>query len=468
MNEERREFNDYRVPRILPPMQQQQQRYRPYNLEPQSFADPRVRSQDRPHSHKHRKPVKPIKPLVDPPTSSRIAYGPWKFASGDTGGNHGVNSECGPFAQVLPKSTIPVKPDGLPLPFSEPAPVLPPEGEKDFSNNHDIDSKGGVEFSGVLSKSLEYKEMCRGRGLYCHWCDLGMPNIEAYQQHLLGQRHMKMLKKEGLEDEIGTPSQARANTGLIGGNEGLKIMFCIVCKEECYSNKLGPHVTRSKHLAAENNWKRMNKRLPRFIDMFVEKGMVPVAPTSMNKLHCKVCNITLSSFEELEIHNAGKKHCRALAALSDDEPKSFHCKLCDVHCTSEAGLQNHLSGKKHAMMKDQGKSTNTSNDHDTTPTYSCDICNITCTSVEQLKDHFMKPEHFLNVSTNSGGMGNTGLAHSQPMRTQPGIQSPQAPPSGGYGAAMIPSGYNYYNNPPAMPSTYQYNASTSSWQYYRS
>ena len=273
------------------------------------------------------------------------------------------------------------------------------EGEVTMSGDFSLDDESsGMQFVGISSKSLEQKKIRMERGLYCAICDMAVSCIDQYQSHLIGARHKKMLKRRGLDDELGTPSKARVNTGLVPVDTSIKMVQCIVCGEMCESNNLAPHVTLQKHLTMEKKWELLKKPIPRFIDMFVEKGSVPVLPMSNDVPYCKACNVIVSSYEELEQHNKGKKHLKMVKKEMEQEKSNLYCKVCDVHATCEKGMQDHYNGKKHAMqvLKLQEKETETQNDQQA-PVFSCDVCNTVFCTDEELKEHFSKDEHFNNI-----------------------------------------------------------------------
>ncbi len=269
----------------------------------------------------------------------------------------------------------------------------------DFSTD-DVNNTG-VQFVGLNPQSLEEEreEIIYGRGLYCTICALGMSDIEQYQKHLLGLKHKKMLKRRGLDDEIGTPSQARVDTGLAIQDNNIKILECVVCGEECHSNCLGPHITKQSHLDIENRWRLLQKTIPRFIDMFVEKGSVPITTSTTDVPYCKICDLNVSSFEELQVHMKGKKHLKMAQKVDEQHKIVYHCKICDIHATSESGLQAHYNGKKHALKVLNIDEIKTSITTVTTsrPVFSCDLCNITFCTDSELKEHYTKDDHFSNI-----------------------------------------------------------------------
>ena len=285
------------------------------------------------------------------------------------------------------------------LPFNQDQRAV---GGGEFSNDN---LSADDQFTRVTSRAIQLKEERRGRCLYCNLCDLAVENIDQYQDHLMGMKHNKMLKKKGWEDELGTPSQARINTGLVPVDTNVKTMRCAVCEDKCQSDCLGPHIATQNHISAENKWRLLGKHIPRFVDMFVEcdnSEEVVATPVNTGTPFCSICDVTLSSFEGLDTHNKGRKHSKNVQQLHQDSKEDLFCKVCNIRTTSKLGMKEHYNGKKHAlkvleMTVDTASNTAATTSNDSNSSSVCDVCNSVFCSDEELKEHYKKDEHFANI-----------------------------------------------------------------------
>ncbi len=334
-------------------------------------------------------------------------------------------------------------------------------GGGEFSNDK---LSAANQFKGVTSKAIEFKEEKRGRCLYCNLCDLAVGNIDQYQNHLMGVKHNKMLKKKGLEDELGTPSQARINTGLVPVDTSVKTMRCVVCEDMCQSNCQGPHIARQSHINAENKWRLLGRHIPRFVDMFVEcensKEEAAVStPINTGTPFCSICDLTLSSFEELDIHNKGRRHSKNVSQLHLDHKDDLLCKVCNIRTTSQLGMKEHYNGKKHALKVLE--STNhadttvisnaaTSSNDTTSAVFMCDVCNSVFCSDQELKEHYKKDEHFTNIKRKVLESVRPPHPPTQAAMTHAAFQQQYAVACQLYQqqAYLAQTGYPYYYQPP--------------------
>ncbi|XP_011402777.1 PREDICTED: uncharacterized protein LOC105312099 [Amphimedon queenslandica] len=298
----------------------------------------------------------------------------------------------------------------------------------------------------------------KGKSLYCSFCDVTTTDIEQLQIHLLGAKHLKTLRKLGIEDEIGTLSEAAKEVNEAFGNTlvpppQVKFLYCKVCRGTPFSDQLGPHIASAAHIDAEKNWKFRGRVLPSFKNMFSEEelGEEEIEPTGEPApeetykgalpLQCKLCNVYATSFEEFKKHLVGKRHQGMVrksalegAGVMGSTPvatiqpfQSYYCEICKVTCVNQQSLDIHFKSTEHACNVLVGGNTTGG----VAPgTQYCDVCEKTYDKKEW-SEHFTNGEHSMNFQKKTArGYPNTnpGTAPIPPTQINTNYQQQQPTP----------------------------------------
>ena len=147
----------------------------------------------------------------------------------------------------------------------------------------------------------------------------------------------------------------------------------------------------------------------------------------LNRGHCNICNLALTSVQHMEQHLSGRKHKNAkalklpvsgqpisnvgpeigqvnvnvtssgmpannLPALNqgsgviESRPGFFYCDVCKVETSGEENYQRHLKGEKHRKKLTRGGT-------DKPDVYVCDICKVECSGEDNYKQHLAGEKH---------------------------------------------------------------------------
>ena len=164
----------------------------------------------------------------------------------------------------------------------------------------------------AITKTPATKDPVIKESFKCLVCEIDLNSSVVYEQHIKGQKH---LKKAGLASLIPPKAPKTGN-----GSEEVKEMSCDICNVHVIGqSNLDAHLAGKKHEMKVKNEQKLSdpsaKPNPRRVP--------PVAPNKTTDepkpepARCEICDLSLSTKDQLTIHLAGKKHLKKLSSMSN-------------------------------------------------------------------------------------------------------------------------------------------------------
>jgi len=158
----------------------------------------------------------------------------------------------------------------------------------------------------------------------CEECNIVLQRKVEYDAHIIGKRHMKMLRKKELQEKLEKEQAAEAVPGsdkktkdLIVIDPKTSFRTCTVC-----SIKFESPQTEQNHVNGKKHKIKVQKLLTRCSQpippkngsqpMPPKKGSQPKPPKRGYVGRCEVCQVNYTSPEIMKTHLLGKKHNKKL------------------------------------------------------------------------------------------------------------------------------------------------------------
>lgn len=114
----------------------------------------------------------------------------------------------------------------------------------------------------------------------------------------------------------------------------------------------------------------------------------PLQSVWTKELFCDVCLVPFTGPEAQEMHLKSEKHRKKLEQkVGSDKPGFVICDICKVECSGEENYKQHLLGAKHKKKAGQTSSSSISG------YYFCDVCKVECSGEVNFKQHLIGEQH---------------------------------------------------------------------------
>ena len=93
---------------------------------------------------------------------------------------------------------------------------------------------------------------------------------------------------------------------------------------------------------------RLKKKSPdKILARMQEHAAKGTAAQASKKYYCDVCERACRNRNDLERHNAGRRHLGKVKKANSGVVNKYRCEICSYACTKPSGLERHQAGKLH-------------------------------------------------------------------------------------------------------------------------
>jgi hypothetical protein len=289
----------------------------------------------------------------------------------------------------------------------------------DFSENRpklntsETNSSKKINDISLLSNNIENVTANQSNRFHCNICDIFLNAKVVFDQHLVGQKHLKRVTQGNQPVE----SIAEANSDKLC----FKCEICNILNLSKYShaqhvlgqrhlkklaelNKGNPEITVEKMVTEsdiiidKNPTGKKNKKIRRKPKINSnEANGNDMSKASGDKViemvRCEVCDLNLVTKDQLTIHLSGKKHLKKLNSVTSGEASSSSKKQTDEEKFQHLNIAWDKYKVVNQLISDSEVSTATGEKYE----FYCSLCKKYMQRKMQLVDHLKSKKHHRKI-----------------------------------------------------------------------